>query len=128
MSRTLRTAPMRPFWLSKCIADGGGLGRNNITFSTNLDLKLNGDSLEIDFACWFQRERYGFTRQDEPVFVVGEAKSFAKNSFSADDVARLKRVGEKMPGTFLVFATLKSELSDAERVWIARLAKWGTFA
>ena len=108
----------------KCLADGGGLGRHSITFSTNLDLKLNGGCLEIDFACWFQQKSYGL-RNNEPVFVVGEAKSFAKNSFSADDVARLKRIGERMPGTFLVFATLKSELSGAERVWIARLAKWG---
>ena len=109
----------------KCMADGEGLDRNSITFSTNLDLKLNGDCLEIDLACWFQQKNYGFIRQDEPVFVVGEAKSFAQNSFSEEDVARLKRVGEKMPGTFLVFATLKSELSDTERVRIARLAKWG---
>ena len=109
----------------KCLADGGGLGRHSITFSTNLDLKLNGDCLEIDFACWFRQKNYGLIRQDEPVFVVGEAKSFAQNSFSEADVARLKRVGEKMPETFLVFATLKSELSDTERVRIARLAKWG---
>lgn len=108
----------------RCMASGVGLGENNVTFSTNLDLKLNDERLEIDFACWFQRKSYGL-RNNEPVFVVGEAKSFAKNSFSADDVARLKRVGEKMPGTFLVFATLKSKLSDAERVRIARLAKWG---
>ena len=108
----------------KCMADGGGLDRNNITFSTNLDLELNDERLEIDFACWFQQKSYGL-RNNGPVFVVGEAKSFAKNSFSEDDVARLKRIGEKMPGTFLVFATLKSDLSDAERVRIARLAKWG---
>ena len=30
-----------------------------------------------------------------------------------------------MPGTFLVLATLKSELSDAERGRIERLATWG---
>ena len=108
----------------RCMARGIELGENNLTFSTNLDLKLSDERLEIDFACWFQQKSYGL-RNNEPVFVVGEAKSFAKNAFSKEDVARLKRIGEKMPGTFLVFATLKLGLSDAEHVQIAKLATWG---
>ena len=109
----------------KCIAKGVGLGRNNMTFSTNLDLKLSDKRLEIDFAGWFQREESYGHRRDKPVFLVGEAKSFAENSFSESDIARLKRVGEKMPGTFLVFATLKSDLSTIERRRIGKLATWG---
>ena len=107
-----------------CIANGLGFRNNAITFSTELNLEVSGDRLEIDFACWFQRERYVGER-DEPVFLVGEAKSFAKDSFSKKDVARMKRVGQKIPGTFLVFATLKSELSTTECDQIGKLAIWG---
>ena len=107
-----------------CITSGVGFGNNIITFSTELNLEVNNDHREIDFACWFQKERYVRVR-DEPVFLVGEAKSFAKDSFSKEDVARMKLIGQKIPGTFLVFATLKSELSTTERDQIGRLATWG---
>ena len=108
----------------KCISDGVGFGHNTITFSTNLDLTVNGEHSEIDFACWYRQDHHG-PRQDEPLFLVGEAKSFGVNSFSEEDVARLKQVGQRMPGTFLVFATLKSELAEKERFRIRRLAEWG---
>ena len=108
----------------KCIADGVGFGDNTITFSTSLDLEINGERSEIDFACWYQRDHHG-PRQDEPLFLVGEAKSFGKNSFSGVDVDRLKRIAQKIPGTFLVFATLNSELGKDERLRIRRLAEWG---
>ena len=109
-----------------CLVSGTGFSNNTITLSTSLDLKVGEKQLEVDFACWYQRERIG-SRRDEPLFLVGEAKSFAKNSFSEEDIHRLKVVGEKMPGTFLVLATLKSELSGAERGRIEHLTKWGRF-
>lgn len=108
----------------KCIADGAGFGDNTITFSTNLGLMVNGEHSEIDFACWYRRSHHG-PRQDEPLFLVGEAKSFGVNSFSGEDVARLKKIGQKMPGTFLVFATLKPTLEKEECSRIRRLAEWG---
>ena len=111
----------------RCIACGlgyVGYGDSAITFSTNLDLKVDGELLEIDLACWYQRKN-DMERRDEPIFLVGEAKSFAQKSFSKKDITRLKRVGQKMPGTFLVFATLKSELSTEERDRIGRFATWG---
>ena len=107
-----------------CLVSGTRLSNNTVTLSTNLGLKMDGQCLEVDFACWYQRERIG-SRREEPLFLVGEAKSFAQDSFSENDILRLKRIGEKMPGTFLVLATLKSELSDAERGRIERLATWG---
>ena len=108
----------------RCIACGLGPVDSAITFSTNLDLKVDSKPLEIDLACWFQRKD-DMERRGEPVFLVGEAKSFAQNAFSKKDITRLKRVGQKMPGTFLVFATLKPELSTEERARIGRLATWG---
>ena len=107
-----------------CLVNGGGTG-NAITYSTSLNLEVGGEPLlEVDFACWLQKED-PIGRRNEPVFLVGEAKSFAENSFSKDDIDRLKRVGQKMPGTFLVCATLKSELTAPERRRIVALAKWG---
>ena len=107
-----------------CLVSGTGFSNNTITLSTNLDLKMDEKCLEVDFACWYRRERLG-SRREEPLFLVGEAKSFAHDSFSEKDIRRLKGVGEKMPGTILVLATLKSELSGAERGRIERLATWG---
>ena len=96
-----------------------------MTFSTSLDLTVDGEPSEIDFACWLQEESLGYERREAPVFIVGEAKSFARDAFSEEDIARLKRVGEHMPGTFLVCATLKSELSEEECDRIRELAVWG---
>ncbi len=96
-----------------------------VTLSTNLDLQVSGERMEIDFACWMQRDDLGYEIRSDPVFLIGEAKSFAQNGFCRRDVDRLKQVGRRMPGTFLVCATLKSELSRGERNLIGGLAKWG---
>ena len=37
----------------------------------------------------------------------------------------MRRLAEKFPGAFLVFATLKDSLSDAEKSEAAQLALWG---
>lgn len=37
----------------------------------------------------------------------------------------MRKLAEKFPGAFLVFATLKDELSDAEKAEIGQLATWG---
>lgn len=108
----------------KCLAGLELWISTTTTFSTNLDLKVNAQRLEIDFAGWFRQDSDEY-RRNEPVFLVGEAKSFANNSFCEKDITRLKRIGEKMPGTFLVFATLKSELSAIERRQLGKLAIWG---
>lgn len=107
-----------------CLVNGTGFSNSTVTLSTNLDLKMDEKCMEVDFAGWYQRERFG-SRREEPLFFVGEAKSFAQDSFSENDIRRLKTIGEKMPGTILVFATLKSVLSDEERNRIGRLAAWG---
>ena len=107
-----------------CMLNGVGYHNNTITFSTNLNLKINGRESEVDFACWYQRGMVR-GRRDEPRFLIGEAKSFAQNSFTDKDINRLKRVGKHLPGTFLVLATLKSDLSPEEKKRIIKLANWG---
>ena len=107
-----------------CLANEA-MGDTHITFSTNLEITGMGTPMEIDFACWLRDVSLGIDRRDDPAFLVGEAKSFGNNAFSNEDVVRLKRIAKCMPGTFLVFATLKDELSDRERNLIGRLATWG---
>ena len=107
-----------------CLANEA-MGDTSITFSTNLEFTGTGPPMEIDFACWIRDDSPDIGRRDHPSFLVGEAKSFGKDAFSNEDVVRLKRIAKCIPGTFLVFATLKDELSDSERDLIGRLATWG---
>jgi hypothetical protein len=62
---------------------------------------------------------------EEPALVFGEAKSFAAESFQQKDIDRMERVATTFPGAFLVFATLKDNLSNDEKSSIGRLALWG---
>jgi hypothetical protein len=102
----------------------GGHGPK-LTYATGLELKLGDDTrLEVDFTFWYRRERM-FGREDEPALVFGEAKSFAAESFKAEDIARMRKLAELLPGAFIVFATLKDELSAAEGAEIAAFAIWG---
>ncbi len=77
---------------------------------------------EVDFALWCQdREPLaGPVRKTSLVF--GEAKSFATTGFKTEDVDRMRGLGNKFPGSFAAFATLKDALSPVERTRIAALA------
>jgi hypothetical protein len=100
-------------------------GHAALTYSTGLIVKLDDDSkLEVDLTFWYARDRT-FGRDDEPVLVFGETKSFAEESFKQQDVDRMKRLATKFPGAFLVFATLKDQLSEQEKAAISELAMWG---
>ena len=105
----------------RCLSSGIRTGlRSPITYSSNLNLGIDGKSIEIDFACWYARERvYGIS--EEPWFVVGETKSFSDEAIQAEDVRRLKLVGETLPGTVLIFAVLKEEISEKEKNTLVNL-------
>lgn len=65
---------------------------------------------------------------NEPTQIVfGEAKSFGKDAFKAEDIERMKLLADRYPGATLVFSTLKeaAELSKDEIQRIRRLAEWG---
>jgi hypothetical protein len=97
----------------------------NVTYATNLHYKIGADNpFEVDFTLWYQRERV-LDLEEEPVLVFGEAKSFASECFKQADVDRMRKLGEKFPGAFLVFSTLKDNLSDTEKKLVADLALWG---
>jgi hypothetical protein len=82
------------------------------------------EPFEVDFTFWYQRDHL-FNHDEEPVLVFGEAKSFAVDSFEEKDITRMRRLAEKFPGAFLVFAMLKDALTAPEKAEIAALATWG---
>lgn len=98
-------------------------GETSIVFSTNLDLKSGGES-EVDLLLWYRRQRE-FRQWGEPCLVAGEAKSFADEAVQGDDVDRLQRLAIAIPGMFLVIAVFKEQLSEVEKVRVAKLASWG---
>jgi hypothetical protein len=109
----------------RAFADMVALGNADLTYATGLNFAgLSPTPFEVDFTCWYRR-RAMFGRSEEPVLVFGEAKSFAAECFKTADIDRMKKVAEKFPGAFIVFATLKDELSDAEQSSIGKLAMQG---
>jgi hypothetical protein len=104
---------------------GMGIGDTKLTYATGLNFGLENEKpFEVDFTLWYQRD-HPLDHDEEPVLVIGEAKSFAVDSFRAEDIARMKRLAEKFPGAFLVFAVLKDTLTESEKAEIAALALWG---
>ncbi|MEH2505868.1 hypothetical protein V1290_004679 [Bradyrhizobium sp. AZCC 1578] len=96
----------------------------SLTWTTGLDLKINGKSSEIDFAFWYLRRRH-FGEYGEPALMIGEAKSFAENAVTKADIDRIVELAEKLPGAFLVFAVLKEHLTTRETTLLRKLASWG---
>jgi hypothetical protein len=106
-------------------ARGLGSDRPNISYATGLHFKIgNENPFEVDFTFWYQRRRM-FGLHEEPILVFGEGKSFAAESFKAEDVARMRKLADKFPGAIHVFAALKNELTDTEKTAIRDFATWG---
>lgn len=105
-----------------------GSHTTSLSYATGLDFKnfkIGDDKpFEVDFTFWYQRQRM-FGLEEEPALVFGEAKSFAAESFTQDDFSRMQKLADSFPAAFLVFATLKGELSATERTEIGRIAMWG---
>ena len=86
-----------------------------------------GKKVESDFILWHQHKE--FSGLDYPTDTVfGEAKSFGRPGetvFEQDDIDRMKLLAEAFPGSILVFATMKVELSGEEIDRIKELVAWG---
>jgi hypothetical protein len=97
----------------------------NATWSTGLSLEPLG--CEVDFFAWHHSVGMMDRERDEPLLVIGEAKSFGINSIGDDSVEALKKVAEMFPGAVMVVSSLRDigsyTLSEIER--LRRLALWG---
>lgn len=97
----------------------------DMTWSTGLSLaQLN---CEIDFVAWHREGRMLNDERDDPLLVIGEAKSFGRNAVNDEAVATLRKVAERFPGSVMVVSVLRgaSELSLAEVARLRCLALWG---
>lgn len=101
--------------------------RPGLTWCAGQELTLPGGAkVEADFMLWYRRgELFGHNMRTELVF--GEAKSFGKECFGAQDVERMKALAIAFPGAALVFATMKpaTDLSRDEIKRLRALALWG---
>lgn len=95
-----------------------------MTYATGLELTYGQVRREIDFAFWYSNSS-GFGQRTEPRFVLGEAKSFAKEAVTDRDIDGLKLVAEAVPGSVVVVSVLKSTFSDTEKERLTDFAKWG---
>lgn len=101
----------------------GSMNRASMTWCPALTLKRAGVFREVDFIAWYCEGR--LTSDDrEPAIVFGETKSFGTDAFQNKDVERMRELGEAFPGSFLLFSTLKRQLSPDERSRLQRLARW----
>ena len=102
-----------------------GVGDGELTYAAGLEFAGVGTSpFEVDFTFWYRRHAM-FGRSEEPLLVFGEAKSLRPEGFKGADIDRMSKAAEKFPGAFIVFATLKDELSEAEKSSIGDLAMRG---
>jgi hypothetical protein len=96
-----------------------------MTWSTGLRLDPLG--CEIDFIAWHRSTLMGSEERDEPVLVVGEAKSFGVGSINDDAINSLKKVAQRFPGAVMVVSSLRDigHYSMAEIARLRHLAVWG---
>jgi hypothetical protein len=106
----------------RCIAEPHD---TEMTWTTGLNLQpLN---CELDFAAWHRPSRILNDERDEPLLVIGEAKSFGKNAIGEDAIIGLRKVANRFPGTIMIVSSLReiSEYTADERQRLRDLALWG---
>ncbi len=100
-------------------------GHHSMSFvpGVDVDFKDGTPPCEVDFIAWRSREHFGETL--EPDLLFGETKSFGKGDLiQDDDVARLKRVAERFPGSIIICSVLRNHFTDNEKERLKRLAQW----
>lgn len=107
-----------------CFAKRLGGMELHATYSTNLDLIIADEQIEIDYALWYGKQGW-WDLADKPCLVIGEAKSYADEAITQKDIDRLKTIAQKLPGTYLAFSVLKTSLSAPEKARLIKLVKWG---
>ncbi|MBY2909643.1 hypothetical protein [Rhizobium leguminosarum] len=102
-------------------------GNQNIEMTWSTGLTLKPLNCEVDFVAWRRATRFGSDERDEPILVVGEAKSFGRNSINNEAIVTLKKVAESFPGCVMVVSMLRKgeELSLGEIGRLRHLALWG---
>ena len=98
---------------------------SEMTWSTGLSLEPL--KCEIDFFAWYRPGGLFRDERDEPLMLIGEAKSFGKDAIGDDEIRSLKKVAERFPGSLMVVSSLRQivDYSPAELRRLRELALWG---
>ena len=107
----------------RCIAE-----RHEAELTWSTGLELNELGCEVDFAGWYQRGSLMSNRErEEPVFFVGEAKSFGRSAIAKKSIDNLRLLAERFPNAFMIVSSLKTiaDYSVQELDLLRELARWG---
>lgn len=95
----------------------------SINFITAVELEVEGKKMEADYIAFHQAD--AFESQYEPALVIGEAKSFGQGELvKPKDIARLKDLALRFPGSFLAVSVLRNDFTDTEKKLLRRLVRW----
>ena len=95
----------------------------SINFITAVELELAGKPIEADYIAFHQPD--AFDGQHDPNLILGEAKSFGQGDLiKPKDIARLKELGLRFPGSFLAVSLLRNEFNATEKVLLRKLVRW----
>lgn len=96
-----------------------------MTFSTAMNLSFDGKQCEVDFVAW-QGEDRTLEKRRPPQLIIGEAKSLGRGDLiKANDLAKLKLIGDKLPQAIIVIGVLRDHFTQGERDRLVRFVKWG---
>lgn len=91
---------------------------DQVTPMFSFTAKKDREEMEIDLAIHTRRIRGGFPERN---VLFAECKSY--NEFQKEDIVRMEAFTQSFPGTAMVFATLRRDLTPAEVTMLTRLAK-----
>ncbi|MGO9686879.1 MAG: hypothetical protein ACLPTZ_30635 [Beijerinckiaceae bacterium] len=99
------------------------MSMHELTFSTAMNLAFDGGDPEVDFLAWRRDDQ--IDHDEPPQFVVGEAKSGGKGQLiKPRDLAQLKVVAKKLPGTAIVIAVLRDGFLSTEKKLLKTFVRW----
>ncbi|EEZ33365.1 conserved hypothetical protein [Brucella sp. 83/13] len=95
----------------------------SINFITAVELGLDGRRIEADYIAFHQAD--AFDSQYDPNLILGEAKSFGQGDLiKPKDIARLKDLALRFPGSYLAVSVLRNEFTDSEKALLRKLVRW----
>lgn len=95
-----------------------------IAWCPSFELKDDSGKWEVD-AMAFVAQSEPYSGAVFPMFVEGKSYGTENQVFKKKDVRVMRRMGELFPGAVLVFATLSSELTPADKELIRPTAEMG---
>jgi hypothetical protein len=96
---------------------------DEITFSTAMNLGFGGIAAKADFVAWRRAESHG--THNPPELLIGETKSLGKGDLiKLKDLAKLKAIGQKLPGAILVISVLRESFTPSEKKSLQQFVKW----